>query len=185
MTMWLGYLALAAALSADTFAVSASVSSQFKSFRTLLALRLAIIMAIVQALFALGGVVAGNRISTTVEQFDHWIAFGLLAAVGSKMLYDSLFGSDEDASAALTMSAMFVMAVATSIDSIMACAALGLMDTSLIFAVPIIGVVTFLASIAGSFLGSRLGPLLGSRAGIAGGIILILLGSRILYEHLS
>ncbi|MBL8018231.1 MAG: manganese efflux pump [Leptospirales bacterium] len=184
MILWLGYLALSAALSADTFAVSASVGSQSKGFRFLPAFRLAIIMAIVQGAFALGGVVAGNRVSTTVEQFDHWIAFGLLFAVGGKMLYDSFFGEEEEARDVLTIPMMLMMAVATSIDSIMACAGLGLMDPLLIYAVPLIAIVTLGASIAGYFLGSRVGPLLGSRAGILGGVILILLGARILYEHL-
>lgn len=152
--------------------------------------------------FALG---AGFR--GMIESVDHWVAFGLLSAIGGKMIWDGLFGAtdsepdpepvsspDPDAVAPPGAAApaarraplkMVLTAIGTSIDSAVVGITLALVGVSLGLAVSLIGLTSFLMSLSGVMLGRRLGPLLGRRAEILGGGALILIGAHILFDHLS
>ena len=153
-------------------------------------LRMAFLFGLFQALMPLLGWVAIHFFQHSVEAYDHWIAFGLLAIVGIKMIVDA-FSSDEDAH--LDTSALgtqIVLAIATSIDAMavgisMACTGYS-SASQLPLPLVIIGIASFALSIAGTALGARYGDLVARkiRPELLGGIILLAIGVKILFEHL-
>lgn len=185
MIEFAGYVVLALALTMDTLAVSVVCGNFLKEFRIREALRLGLSMAFVQGAFSLIGVLAGSFAARYLEQVDHWIAFVLLVGIGVKMIRDAYKSDDDDEAPSLALRVILLMSVATSIDSIMACAGLALTDPHLINAVPVIAVMTLLISLVGTYAGAKLGAAIGSHAGALGGIVLIGLGSRILYLHFA
>ena len=140
-----------------------------------------------QALMPLIGYYLGSFFHIYIEKADHWVAFLLLALIGANMLREA-FSKEESkpADASFGFRVMLVMAVATSIDALAAGIALAMEEGSGVFAsVACIGVITFLFSAAGVKVGSVFGEKYRSRAEAAGGVILILLGTKILMEHLA
>ena len=140
-----------------------------------------------QALMPLIGYYLGSFFHIYIEKADHWVAFLLLALIGANMLREA-FSKEESkpADASFGFRVMLVMAVATSIDALAAGIALAMEEGSGVFAsVACIGVITFLFSAAGVKVGSVFGERYRSRAEAAGGVILILLGTKILMEHLA
>lgn len=140
-----------------------------------------------QALMPLIGYYLGSFFHIYIEKADHWVAFLLLALIGANMLREA-FSKEESkpADASFGFRVMLVMAVATSIDALAAGIALAMEEGSGVFvSVACIGVITFLFSAAGVKVGSVFGERYRSRAEAAGGIILILLGLKILMEHLA
>lgn len=114
---------------------------------------------------------------------DHWIAFGLLGFIGAKMIYDSTKsedGKEED----VTLFAALVLAVATSIDALMVGLSFAFLETPILIPALIIGVVTLTLSYMGFIFGSRMGSIFGKKIKILGGLILVLIGIRILIEHI-
>jgi putative Mn2+ efflux pump MntP len=173
-------LLLAFALAMDAFAVALTQGAKFRpSARGGLAI--ALTFGVFQALMPLAGWVIGAVALIYVEAIDHWIAFGLLAFLGVRMLGGHV-GEDE-ASHALTGRALLLAGVATSIDALAAGITLPTLGVSAWLAVALIGVVTFAMSAAGVWLGRRAGDHLGEWAERAGGVILIGLGCKILAEH--
>lgn len=139
-----------------------------------------------QALMPLIGFYLGTLFADAIEAFDHWVAFGLLAVIGINMLKEAFGGEEEQGDADLSVKTMFVMAVATSIDALAVGISLAMAGNVNIFAaVLLIGITTFVLSAMGVKLGGVFGARYEKRAQIAGGIILILLGIRILLEHLG
>ena len=139
-----------------------------------------------QALMPLIGYFLGSLFIDAISAIDHWIAFALLAIIGVNMLREALNGEEETTDADLSVKTMFLMAVATSIDALAVGISLAMAGVSNIFlAVLLIGVTTF----AFSAIGVRVGNVFGSRyekkAELMGGVILILLGVKILLEHLG
>ena len=140
-----------------------------------------------QALMPLIGYYLGSFFHIYIEKADHWVAFLLLALIGANMLREA-FSKEENkpADASFGFRVMLVMAVATSIDALAAGIALAMEEGSGVFvSVACIGVITFLFSAAGVKVGSVFGERYRSRAEAAGGVILILLGLKILMEHLA
>lgn len=140
-----------------------------------------------QALMPLIGYYLGSFFHIYIEKADHWVAFLLLALIGANMLRGA-FSKEESkpADASFGFRVMLVMAVATSIDALAAGIALAMEEGSGVFvSVACIGVITFLFSAAGVKVGSVFGERYRSRAEAAGGVILILLGTKILMEHLA
>lgn len=145
-----------------------------------------------QALMPLIGFFLGTLFADAIEAFDHWVAFGLLAVIGINMLKEAFSKCDcEEHDADLSVKSMFIMAVATSIDALavgISLAMAGLTTTgkdSIWLAVALIGVVTFAMCAAGVKIGSVFGNKFEKKAQVAGGVILILLGVKILLEHLG
>jgi len=141
-----------------------------------------------QALMPLVGFFLGSIFADAIEKFDHWVAFGLLALIGINMLKEAFEkGCDcENHDADLSVKTMFVMAVATSIDALAVGISLAMAgDVNIIAAVLLIGVITFVLSALGVKLGNVFGSRFEKKAQAAGGIILILLGLKILLEHLG
>ncbi len=140
-----------------------------------------------QALMPLVGWVVGSRIGPLVQAWDHWIAFVLLGLVGGKMLWEARGGHEEEAKPAVDlygMRVMLVLALATSIDALAVGVTLPMLDAPLVLSLVTIGVTTAVLSALGLFLGRRFGAMLGKRLDVAGGLVLIGLGVKILVEHL-
>ena len=140
-----------------------------------------------QALMPLLGWFIGRQFERYVTAIDHWISFALLLVIGGKMVVGVLRGSSCDLEAARACRAreMLALAVATSIDAFAIGVTFAFLQVAVLPAVMLIGMTTLLLSLTGYFLGNRLGTRFGSLAELAGGIVLILMGSKILLEHLE
>ena len=142
-----------------------------------------------QALMPLIGYFLGALFYNAISAFDHWIAFGLLALIGANMLKEA-FGKETDScdieGVDLSFKSMLVMAIATSIDALAVGISLAMAgDVNILAAVVLIGVITFSLSAVGVKIGNVFGSRYEKKAQIAGGVILILLGTKILLEHLG
>ena len=142
-----------------------------------------------QALMPLIGFFLGSFFADAIKSVDHWIAFGLLAFIGINMLREALSKEcdcEEEANADLGFKTMLVMAIATSIDALAVGISLAMAGNVNIFtAVLLIGIVTFWFSFAGVKIGNLFGSRFEKKAELAGGVILVLLGVKILLEHLG
>ncbi len=142
-----------------------------------------------QALMPLIGFYLGKTFAGAIEAFDHWVAFGLLVIIGINMLKEAFEkGCDccQEHDADLSAKTMFVMAVATSIDALAVGISLAMAgDVNIFVAIALIGIITFCLSAAGVKIGNVFGSRFEKKAQVAGGVILILLGVKILLEHLG
>lgn len=140
-----------------------------------------------QAIMPLLGYLLGVRFEQYIVAVDHWIAFVLLALIGANMLREALKGGDDDSgdSASLAVRTMLPLAVATSIDALAIGVTLAILRADIVLAVSVIGAVTFAISFAGVKIGSVFGARFKKPAEIAGGVVLILIGVKILLEHLD
>ena len=166
---------LAVGLSMDAFAVSVCKGLALRRVGLKECLTAGVWFGAFQALMPLLGFYLGATFADKITAVDHWIAFALLGLIGANMIRES-FGEAEGVSSSMTPGAMLPLAVATSIDAL---------AVGVTFALLTIGVITCALSAAGVKLGSVFGARWRSRAELAGGIILILLGTKILLEHLG
>lgn len=173
-------LILAVALSMDAFAVSIGLGSKHKKKTTSLALMSGIYFGLFQSLMPLIGYVGGIGILGWVESYAPWIAFLLLLMIGGKMIYESFVEGIEEDIAIITHRVMLILAIATSIDAMAAGFTLTILDINPFIACMIIGVTTFCFSWVGVFIGEKSGTWLESKAELFGGIVLILIGLKIL-----
>jgi len=176
---------IALGLSMDAFAVSIVSGASYKRLKIKHALRIALFFGGFQALMPLIGYMAGLSIKAYIGLYDHWIAFGLLCAVGSKMIYESFkIKSAEDNFNPSKILILLILSVATSIDALAIGITLSFLRISLVTVVVIIGLVTFVLSYLGVFIGKRFGHFFENKIEAIGGAILIGLGLKILFEHL-
>ena len=178
-------LVIAVGLSFDTFAVSLScgVVQTRISFRE--ALKIAFVMALFQGAFPVAGYYLGAAFSSYVEPVDHWLAFGLLFLLGARMIYEGLSRKEKQESVDVTRTSILItMGVGTSIDAFVVGIGLGFLKANIWVSALGIAFVTFLASMIAIRLGKSVGKKLGSRVEIAGGILLILIGLKILLDHI-
>lgn len=138
-----------------------------------------------QALMPAIGYILGAQFQEAIASIDHWIAFVLLALIGGNMIHEALDNDEEEADASLDVKTMFLLAVATSIDALAIGITFAFLKVNIIPAVCFIGIVTFIISFAGVKIGNIFGARYKNKAEIVGGIILILLGLKILLEHLG
>ena len=138
-----------------------------------------------QALMPAIGYILGAQFQEAIASIDHWIAFVLLALIGGNMIHEALDNDEEEADASLDVKTMFLLAVATSIDALAIGITFAFLKVSIIPAVCFIGIVTFNISFAGVKIGNVFGARYKNKAEIVGGVILILLGLKILLEHLG
>ena len=178
---------LAVGLSMDAFAVSVCKGLAMKKATWKAELCCGAWFGGFQALMPLIGYFLGSLFIDAISAIDHWIAFILLAIIGINMLREALSGDEEEtADADLSVKTMFVMAIATSIDALAVGISLAMAGVSNIFlAVLLIGATTFVLSAIGVKVGNVFGSRYEKKAEIVGGIILILLGVKILLEHLG
>lgn len=138
-----------------------------------------------QALMPAIGYILGAQFQEAIASIDHWIAFVLLALIGENMIHEALDNDEEEADASLDVKTMFLLAVATSIDALAIGITFAFLKVNIIPAVCFIGIVTFIISFAGVKIGNVFGARYKNKAEIVGGVILILLGLKILLEHLG
>jgi putative Mn2+ efflux pump MntP len=171
-------IVLAIALSMDAFAVSIGLGS--KGNIRGLGLKAGLYFGAFQAVMPFIGYLGGRGVLGWVDAYAHWIAFGLLALIGAKMIYEGMQEGIEEDIAAITHKMMLVLAIATSIDAMAAGFSLTLLDIKAWLACLIIGVTTFAFSWIGVLIGKRSGTWLESKAEIFGGVVLILMGIKML-----
>lgn len=138
-----------------------------------------------QALMPAIGYILGAQFQEAIASIDHWIAFVLLALIGGNMIHEALDNDEEEADASLDVKTMFLLAVATSIDALAIGITFAFLKVNIIPAVCFIGIVTFIISFPGVKIGNVFGARYKNKAEIVGGVILILLGLKILLEHLG
>ena len=179
-------LFIALSLAMDAFAVSVCKGLNMKKINYRHACIIGGFFGAFQAGMPLIGWFVGRQFADLVTSVSHWIAFGLLAFIGGKMLFEAIKG-DEDGGGGdgLDYKELFVLAIATSIDALAVGVVFAFEEVKIVPAVLIIGAVTFALSVIGVAIGNRFGAKYNKRAEIAGGVILILLGGKILLEGLG
>lgn len=182
-------LFLALGLAMDAFAVAVASGATMKRLHLPDALKMGLFFGGFQALMPVIGWLAGLGMKDFISGVDHWIAFGLLVIVGGKMLYEAIKLKEEEGCAGdkacpFNTGTLTVLAIATSIDALAVGLTFSLLSVSIAAPVIIIGVVTFFLSVAGVTLGTKGGHYFEHKMEAAGGIILILIGTRILLKHL-
>ena len=178
-------LLLGIGLSMDAFAVSICKGLSAKRLQTRHYLIIGAWFGGFQALMPMIGYFLGSRFSNAIQSVDHWVAFILLSLIGANMIREAL-SRDEDAgrdSGSLSFKTMLMLAVATSIDALAAGITFAFLDVNIVGAVSIIGCTTCIISMAGAKVGSVFGTKYKSKAELTGGVMLILLGLKILLEH--
>ncbi len=181
-------LGIAAALAMDCFAVSLGMGAGKRGLSLRQALRMAMFFGGFQFFMPVVGWLAGARLLALIRDLDHWIAFGLLAAVGAHMIYESFELSEEEKEARpdRTRGArLLVLSVATSIDALGVGLSLGVIEASIVYPAAIIGLTSFVMTVLGAKLGPVVGKVAGRRAELVGGLILIAIGIKILVEHIG
>lgn len=173
-------LILSFALSMDAFAVSIGLGSKHTKNTKSLAIMAGIYFGVFQGIMPLIGYLGGKSILGWFESYATWVAFFLLVLIGAKMIYESFTEGVEEDIAKITHRIMLVLAIATSIDAMAAGFSLTLLDVNPLIACLIIGVTTLLFSWAGVFVGKKSGTWLESKAELFGGVVLILIGLKIL-----
>lgn len=176
---------LAVGLSMDAFAVSICKGLATPKITIKKAATVGLWFGGFQALMPTIGYLVGYRFQEKITALDHWIAFFLLFIIGINMVREAFSKEDESVNASLAFKEMFLLAVATSIDALAVGVTFAFLpDVPILPAVLFIGVITFFFSAAGMKIGNVFGTRYKSKAELAGGIILILIGSKILIEHL-
>ncbi|MBQ1305592.1 MAG: manganese efflux pump [Erysipelotrichales bacterium] len=183
MSFW-DLLVLAVGLSMDAMAVSICKGLALRKPTLSETVLVGVWFGAFQAGMPVLGYFLGSVFSEMIRSVDHWIAFVLLAYIGANMIRES-FEKDKEADNDLGVRKMFLLAVATSIDALAVGVTLAFLEVNIWLSALLIGIVTFTLSAIGVRFGSRLGEKYGQGAERTGGIILILLGLRILLEHLG
>ena len=200
---------IAVGLAMDAFAVSVSTGMTVCDFNWKHNLRMSLMFGIFQCIMPIAGFFGATHFRSYIEGFDHWIAFALLLLIGGKMLWEAFTSRDEQellenapscpvtpdapqdtgrkglmAADLLTAKRLLILAVATSIDALAVGVSMAFLQVSIWWPSAVIGIVAFAFSYAGGALGRRIGPVLGKAAEIAGGLILVGIGVKILLDHL-
>jgi manganese efflux pump family protein len=173
-------------LSADCFAVALGAGTTDKNLSRLQILRVSFFFGFFQALMPLIGWLAGRTIVEYIEHFDHWVAFALLVFVGGKMLWEAFHDKEkEEKKVDISRGWMLLtLSIATSLDALAVGLSFAFLDVNIWLAITTIGVTAFIISAIGFVLGKKVGKVFGKRAEIIGGIILLVIGLRILLTHL-
>lgn len=187
----LSLVLLGAGLSVDSLAVSITIGVCSGHIKIREALKVGLYFAFFQTLMPFLGYLAGRSLAGLIAPFDHWLAFALLAIIGLKMIYENLHEttvSDEEADLAcparpLASGRLALLGLATSIDAMAAGVSLAVGNTSILLALLLIGGITFFVAFSGALLGRHVGVLFQKHACVAGGVVLILIGIKFVFEH--
>jgi putative Mn2+ efflux pump MntP len=179
-------LVVAIGLSADCFAVALSGSISRKTFSFWQVFRVSLSFGVFQAFMPVLGWLAGRTVIEFISAYDHWLAFALLLLVGGRTIWESFRGKDSGReNADITRGLLLViLSVATSIDALAVGLSFAFLNVNIALASVTIGIVAFMVTSVGFLIGKRVGALVGKWAEIIGGAILIIIGIRILLEHL-
>ena len=183
-------LLIGVGLSMDAFAVSICQGISMTKIKWGHALTVGLYFGGFQALMPFTGWMLGSQFAGRIQQYDHWVAFVLLVLIGGNMIREALSGEEDEAEdaaigAGLDHKKLFLMAIATSIDALAVGVTFAFLDTAILPAIGIIGTTPFFISVAGVAVGCWFGARYKKRAEITGGVILVLLGVKILLEHLG
>ena len=184
MSIWTLFT-LAIGLSMDAFAVSVCKGLALRQANPKNCILVGLWFGGFQAIMPLIGYFLGIQFKDYITAFDHLIAFILLSLIGINMIKEALSKDEECADPSLACKDMLILAIATSIDALAVGITFAFLRVNITSAVSFIGIITFVISIAGVKIGSLFGTKYKSKAELAGGIILILLGLKILFEHLG
>lgn len=177
---------IACGLACDAFAVAVACGLAARPLRAAYAFRIAFFFGLFQMLMPLLGWAAGVSMRRLIAAFDHWVAFTLLAAIGGKMVYESLKnGKDCQRCRVVSMKGLIILSLATSIDALVVGMSFAFLQEAIIMPSAIIGLVTFLLCYGGVWLGNRFGHMFENKLETAGGLILIGIAFKILYSHLA
>lgn len=187
MAIW-EIIVLAIGLSMDAFAVALCRGVTMKKFHPGQAVVIALFFGVFQAVMPIIGWAVASQFAEYITDYDHWIAFALLVFIGGKMIWDSFKkdeeGEDSEALDKLNIKQLFLMAIATSIDALAVGITFAFLDTNVWIASSTIGCITFGLSFLGVFVGNKIGSRFKNKAELVGGIVLVLLGVKIVIEHM-
>jgi putative Mn2+ efflux pump MntP len=182
-------LLIGTGLAMDAFAVSLCKGLNMRKINYSHTTLIALFFGGFQALMPLIGWFLGSQFSGYIQRFDHWVAFVLLAFIGGNMIREALGGEEEETACAvgtrLHLKQLLLMAIATSIDALAVGVTFAFLEVAIVSAVLIIGCTTFALSVAGVAVGNFFGVRYKKRAELTGGLILVLMGTKILLEHLG
>ena len=182
---WIELFLIAVGLSMDAFAVSVCKGLAMPKISVKKAVIVGIWFGGFQALMPALGYLLGSQFKDSITAVDHWIAFILLGIIGGNMIREACSGECEKENDSLDIKTMFLLAVATSIDALAVGITFAFLKVNIVAAVSFIGATTFIISAAGVKIGNIFGTKYKAKAELAGGVILILLGLKILLEHLG
>lgn len=180
-----GIIILSIGLGMDAFAVSVCKGVSFKKSNLKKSIIVASYMGIFQAIMPVIGYFLGMSFADKITSIDHWLAFALLFVIGIKMIKEALSTEKEVINDKVDFKEMIILAIATSIDALAVGITFAFLNVNLWFAVSLIGMITFLLCFVGTKIGSIFGDKNENKAELAGGLILILLGVKIVLEHLQ
>lgn len=177
---------LALAMSTDAFAAAIAKGAALRNPGLPQALRIGLLFGCIETITPIIGWALGSLAADAIRQWDHWIAFVLLLGLGGRMIWLS-FGADEEeeSSGSQNLLVLVLTAVATSIDAMAVGVGLAFVDVSIVHAAVAIGIATTTMVTIGVLLGRRLGAAVGRNAERIGGVVLVLVGTTILIEHLQ
>ncbi|MBN1160398.1 MAG: manganese efflux pump [Dehalococcoidales bacterium] len=179
-------LIIALGLSADCFAVALSSSIAAGRFSLSGFFRFPLAFGIFQSLMIVIGWLAGRTVIDFISNYDHWLAFGLLAFIGGRMLWEA-FREEDGGKTKKNINSWFTLlalSVATSIDSLAVGLSFAFLKVDILLAAVTIGLMAFVITVLAQLIGNKVGAMVGKRAEIIGGLILIGIGVKILLEHL-
>ena len=184
---FLELLLIALGLSMDAFAVAVCKGLAMKRMNWKNAVIIALFFGGFQAVMPLIGWALGRQFEQYITAVDHWIAFGLLVFIGGKMIWEAIKGEAEQESCddTLDLKEMLVLSVATSIDALAVGITFAFLQVQIVPSIALIGITTFVLALLGVGIGRKFGGWLMQKAQIAGGAVLILIGAKILLEHLG
>lgn len=190
MALFIELLLMGIGLAMDAFAVSICKGLGMKKLNKKQALMIGLYFGGFQALMPFIGWLLGSQFQQYITSIDHWIAFVLLGFIGGKMIYEAVKEWNEEetvevSDAPLDHKNMVVLAIATSIDALAVGITFAFLGTPIVEAITIIGITTLIISFAGVCIGNYFGSKYKNKAELAGGLILVLLGLKILLEHLG
>ena len=190
MSLFIVLFLMGVGLSMDAFAVSVCKGLAMRRVNKKQAFVIGLFFGGFQALMPLLGWSLGIQFEQYITSIDHWIAFILLGFIGGKMIVEAVKPDDESVEVKemdppLNIKEMFVLAIATSIDALAVGITFAFLDYPIVESIIIIGITTFVISIIGVYIGNFFGSMYKKKAELAGGIILVLLGVKILLEHLG
>lgn len=190
MVMFFTLLLMGAGLSMDAFAVSICKGLSMRKVNKKQCLVIGLFFGGFQALMPFIGWVLGSQFEQYITSIDHWIAFILLGFIGGKMVVEAIREKDEAVEVGkmdppLDLKEMFILAIATSIDALAVGITFAFLQVPIVEAISVIGITTFVISVIGVYVGNFFGNRYKKKAELAGGMILILIGVKILLEHLG
>jgi putative Mn2+ efflux pump MntP len=178
-------LVIAVGLAMDAFSVSIAYGITTKSNGKTNAIKMASSFGAFQAFMPVLGWLMGVEILEIIAGFDHWLAFGLLALIGCKMIYEATSVEHQPRGKRLDFYTLLILSVATSLDALAVGLSFALLKVSITMPIAIIGTITFTLSFLGATIGDKLGKAQSSKIEVLGGLILIAIGIKILLEHMA